>query len=46
MSVIEQIDQGEIDRLVADRPVPAFAPGDTVRVHCQVIEGTRERIQV
>jgi large subunit ribosomal protein L19 len=46
MSVIEQIEQGEIDRLVADRPVPAFAPGDTVRVHFKVIEGTRERIQV
>jgi len=46
MSVIEQIEQGEIDRLVTDRPVPAFAPGDTVRVHFKVIEGTRERIQV
>jgi large subunit ribosomal protein L19 len=26
--------------------VPAFGPGDTVRVHAKVVEGTRERIQV
>lgn len=26
--------------------VPAFGPGDTVRVHAKVVEGNRERIQV
>ncbi len=26
--------------------VPDFGPGDTVRVHAKVVEGTRERIQV
>ena len=26
--------------------IPEFAPGDTVRVHAKVVEGTRERIQV
>ena len=26
--------------------LPAFRPGDTVRVHVKVIEGTRERIQL
>ena len=25
--------------------LPAFRPGDTVRVHVKVVEGTRERIQ-
>jgi len=25
--------------------LPAFRPGDTVRVHVRVVEGTRERIQ-
>jgi large subunit ribosomal protein L19 len=25
--------------------IPAFRPGDTVRVHVKVVEGTRERIQ-
>ena len=46
MSVIEQIEKGEIDRLTAERPVPEFGAGDTVRVHFKVVEGTRERIQV
>ena len=26
--------------------IPDFSPGDTVRVHAKVVEGTRERIQV
>ena len=26
--------------------IPAFRPGDTVRVHVKVIEGQRERIQI
>ena len=32
------------DRLRGD--VPGFAPGDTVKVHVRVVEGSRERIQV
>ena len=46
MSIIEQIEKSEIERLVAERPVPEFASGDTVRVHFKVVEGTRERVQV
>ncbi len=46
MNLIEQIEKAEMDRLVAERPIPEFAPGDTVRVHFRVVEGTRERIQV
>lgn len=26
--------------------IPEFRPGDTVRVHAKVVEGTRERIQL
>ncbi|WP_017471866.1 50S ribosomal protein L19 [Amphibacillus jilinensis] len=32
------------DQLRTDRP--DFRPGDTVKVHVKVVEGTRERIQV
>ena len=32
------------DQLRTD--LPDFRPGDTVRVHVKVVEGTRERIQV
>ena len=28
------------------KDIPEFGPGDTVRVHARVVEGTRERIQV
>ena len=27
-------------------PIPDFRPGDTVRVHVRVVEGSKERIQV
>ena len=46
MNVIEQIEAEQIARLTEERPIPAFAPGDTVRVHFKVVEGSRERIQV
>jgi large subunit ribosomal protein L19 len=32
------------EQLRAD--IPAFRPGDTLRVHVSIVEGTRERIQV
>jgi large subunit ribosomal protein L19 len=38
-----------IDRIEAEqlrKDVPAFRPGDTVRVHVRVVEGDKERIQV
>ncbi|MBX3069850.1 MAG: 50S ribosomal protein L19 [Thermomicrobiales bacterium] len=38
------IQQVEAEQLKAE--VPAFGPGDTVRVHAKVVEGNRERIQV
>lgn len=45
MNVIEQLEKEAISAAVAERAVPVFAPGDTVRVHVKVIEGTRERVQ-
>ena len=38
------IDELENEQMKED--VPALRPGDTVRVHAKVVEGTRERIQV
>ena len=35
-----------VDRAPLRDDRPAFAPGDTVRVHVRVVEGNRERIQV
>jgi large subunit ribosomal protein L19 len=39
-SVIEAIERAQLRR------VPEFSPGDRLKVHFQVIEGTRRRIQV
>jgi large subunit ribosomal protein L19 len=36
----------EITKEQLKSDLPSFRPGDTVRVHVKVIEGTRERIQV
>lgn len=45
MDIIEKLDAKEMERLAAERGVPEFGPGDTVRVSVKVVEGTRERIQ-
>jgi large subunit ribosomal protein L19 len=45
MNVIEQIEKEQIAKLSAERAVPDFAPGDTLRVNIKVIEGNRERVQ-
>ena len=45
MNIIEQLEKEQMDRLTAERKVPEFAPGDTLRVNVKVVEGTRERVQ-
>ena len=45
MNTIEQLEAEQIEKLTAERPVPDFQPGDTLRVRVKVVEGTRERIQ-
>jgi len=35
-----------IDRRSLRDDIPAFRPGDNVKVHVRVVEGTRERVQV
>ena len=35
-----------VDQTSLRDDVPAFGPGDTVKVHVKVVEGTRSRIQV
>lgn len=41
MNIIEQIEKEQM-RL----DLPEFRPGDTIKVHVRIVEGTRERIQV
>ncbi|MBA3303556.1 MAG: 50S ribosomal protein L19 [Actinomycetota bacterium] len=35
-----------IDRANVRDDIPEFAPGDTLKVHVRVVEGTRERVQI
>ncbi|MBA3479158.1 MAG: 50S ribosomal protein L19 [Lautropia sp.] len=44
MNLIAQLEQEEIARL--GKTVPVFAPGDTVSVAVNVVEGTRKRVQL
>jgi large subunit ribosomal protein L19 len=43
VNLLQQIEAEEIAKVTKE--IPAFRPGDTVRVGVKVIEGTRERIQ-
>ncbi|HEU0282461.1 MAG TPA: 50S ribosomal protein L19 [Gallionella sp.] len=43
MNLIQQLEQEEITRL--GRTIPDFAPGDTVVVSVNVVEGERKRVQ-
>ena len=42
-NIIQQLEQEEIARL--NKEIPSFAPGDTVIVSVNVVEGTRKRVQ-
>ena len=35
-----------VDRASLRDDIPAFGPGDTVKVHVRVVEGNRQRVQV
>ena len=43
MDLIQTLEREEITRL--NKSIPAFAPGDTVIVSVNVVEGTRKRVQ-
>ena len=43
MRVIDELEKEEAKRLA--RRIPAFGPGDTLRVNVRIREGDRERIQ-
>ncbi len=45
MNLIETLEKEEIARLTGGKPVVEFAPGDTVIVNVNVVEGTRKRVQ-
>ena len=46
MTLLEQFERESTAKLVAEKDIPDFGPGDTLRVHVRVVEGSRERVQV
>lgn len=45
MNLLQTIEQEQIQKVLGEKVIPEFSPGDTVRVNVKVIEGTRERVQ-
>jgi large subunit ribosomal protein L19 len=45
MNVIEELEKAEAARVLSGKKIPAFQPGDTVRVNVKIKEGERERVQ-
>jgi large subunit ribosomal protein L19 len=45
MDIIQQIEKEQAAAVTAQRAVPQFAPGDTVKVNVKVVEGDRTRVQ-
>jgi large subunit ribosomal protein L19 len=45
MNLIAKLEQEEIQRVLGEKTIPEFAPGDTVVVNVNVVEGNRKRVQ-
>ena len=45
MNMIEQLEAEEVSRVLGDKEIPAFSPGDTLAVNVRIKEGDRERVQ-
>src|ERR1700722_6932383 len=45
MNVIQTLEKEEAAHLTSGKKIPAFQPGDTVRVNVRIKEGERERVQ-
>jgi large subunit ribosomal protein L19 len=45
MNLLQQFEQEQLNRLSANKKIPDFSAGDTVKVNVKVVEGDRERTQ-
>ena len=45
MNVIDKIQKDQMDKIIAQRSVPDFSAGDTIKVDVKIVEGDKERIQ-
>ena len=45
MKNIEEINQSNVKKIVAEKKLPEFFPGDIVKIGVRITEGKRDRIQ-
>lgn len=45
MNSLQEFEKAQVTKLAAERQIPDFGPGDTVKVNVKVVEGDRERVQ-
>jgi len=45
MNIVQKYEQKQLEAIQAEKNIPEFGPGDTVKVNVRVKEGNRERIQ-
>ena len=45
MKTIEEINQHNVKKILSDKKIPEFYPGDVVKVGVRITEGKKERIQ-
>ena len=45
MKNIEDINKAAIKKIIANKKITDFSPGDTIKVGVKIVEGKRERIQ-
>jgi large subunit ribosomal protein L19 len=45
MNILQNFEKKELERLSENKPVPEFAPGDTLKVLVKVVDGEKERMQ-
>jgi len=45
-NILKKIEKDNIEKLVANKKIPTFRPGDTLKINVKIIEGERSRLQV
>ena len=45
INVIDKIEKDQMDKISAERSLPEFGAGDTLKVDVKIVEGDKERVQ-
>ena len=44
-TLFDKIQKDQMDKIIAERSIPDFSAGDTIKVDVKIVEGDKERIQ-